>query len=176
MAAFRIRHVLLVGWFAFLALSAGCSPLSDAAKDLVGKPVPEGRLMLLSGEDLALRGRPGVNMAILFWATWCPHSRGAIADFETLAQHYGGRQGLEFYAVSLDRNENFDLLKDRIQAQKLKSMIHVFSGNESQDEAFLSLRGKHLPYAVFVDDQGIVRYVGIGLGGLEDFISERYGS
>ncbi len=176
MLAFHARRFLFVMWIGFLGLSAGCSPLSEAARDLLGKPVPDGRLMLMSGEDLALRGRNGVNMAILFWATWCPHSQGAIADYEALAQHYGRRGGLEFYAVSLDRNEDFDQLKERIQAQKLGSLIHVFSGNESQDEAFLSLRGKHLPYAVFVDNQGIVRYVGIGLGGLEDFISERYGS
>jgi thiol-disulfide isomerase/thioredoxin len=114
-------------------------------------------------------------MAILFWATWCPHSRGAIADYESLAQKYGGRRGLEFYAVSLDPNENFEVLRERIQNQSLTSMVHVFSGNDTQDEAFLSLRGARLPYAVFVDDHAIVRYVGIGLGGLESFIADRYG-
>ncbi len=161
---------------ALVSAVMGCSPLSDASKDLVNKPVPEGRLMLLSGEDIALRGRSGTNMALLFWATWCPHSRGAIADYEGLAQRYSGRRRIEFYAVSLDRNEDLEQLKARIQSQKLASMIHVFSGNDSQDEAFLSLRGGHLPYAVFIDERGTVRFVGIGVAGLQDYIEDNYGA
>ena len=53
-------------------------------------------------------------------------------------------------------------------------MIHVFSGNDTQDEAFLALKGSRVPYVIFVDAQGIVRYVDYSVSGLGDFLQERF--
>lgn len=158
-----------------LLVSVGCSAVSDGARELIGRPVPDGRLMLLNGEHIALQGRKGTNMAILFWATWCAHSRSEIIRFEEIARRYQSRSDVEFFAVSLDKNEDLESLEGRINSQKLRSVIHVFSGNDTQDEAFLSLRGDQIPYAVFVDSRGIVRFVDLGAGGLEDFLAARFG-
>jgi thiol-disulfide isomerase/thioredoxin len=152
-----------------------CSSLSDKNMDLVGRPVPDGRLMLLSGEDVALKNQAGRNQVILFWATWCSHSRSVIASFEDLARTYASRGDTDFYAVNLDKNQDLDLVKDRIKVQELTTVTHVFSGNDTQDEAYLALQGNHVPYAVFIDQRSIVRYVGLGVGGLEEFIEARFG-
>jgi thiol-disulfide isomerase/thioredoxin len=149
---------------------AGCASLSPEAIALVGRPVPDGRLMLLSGEDLALKDRRGRNAAILFWTTWCPHSRSVIAQFEDLARSYAHRGDTDFFAVNLDRNEDLSLVRGRISAQDLTTVIHVFSGNDVQDEAFLALKGDQVPYSVLIDGNSIVSYVGIGVGGLEDYL------
>jgi thiol-disulfide isomerase/thioredoxin len=157
-------------------MATGCAPLSDQARSLVGRQAPESRLMLLSGEHIALRSKVGREVVMLFWATWCPHSRAGIADFETLARAYGNRPGIEFYAVSVDKNEAYEELQNRIRLQGLESMTHVFSGNDVQDEAFLAFHGERLPYAVFIDERGIVRFADLGVSGLKAFLDQRYGS
>lgn len=159
-----------------LAVSlSGCASLSDQARSLVGRPAPESRLMLLNGEHIALRSRVGKNVALLFWATWCPHSRSGIEEFEALARGYKTRPEIEFYAISVDKNEAYAELKNRIHIQDLESMTHVFSGNDVQDEAFLAFHGERLPYAVFIDDEGVVRFADLGVGGLKAFLAQKYG-
>jgi hypothetical protein len=95
-----------------------------------------------------------------------------IASFEDLARTYASRGDTDFYAVSLDKNQDLDLLKGRIQAQDLTTVTHVFSGNDVQDEAFLALKGHHVPYSVFVDERSIIRYAGLGVSGLEGFLEQ----
>jgi len=164
--------LLMVIFMAFQCL--GCAAVSPEVSALVGHPVPDGRLMLLSGEDLALRDARGRNRAILFWTTWCAHSRSVIAQFEDLAREYADRGDTEFFAVNLDRNEDLDAVRGRIKAQDLTTVTHVFSGNDVQDEAFLALKGEQVPYSVFIDGRSVVRYVGVGVGGLEDFLETRF--
>jgi thiol-disulfide isomerase/thioredoxin len=132
--------------------------------------------MLLSGEHIALRSREGREVVLLFWATWCPHSRAGIEEFQALASAYKNRPEMEFYAVSVDKNESYEELQNRIRIQGLESMTHVFSGNDVQDEAFLAFHGERLPYAVFIDDRGIVRFADLGVSGLRAFLGQRYGS
>jgi hypothetical protein len=176
-AKLRRKQVCILRVLIALVLftACGCSAVSGDAANLVGKPVPEGRLMLLEGGDhVALAGKAGTNLAILFWATWCSHSRSTIADFEDLAREYAWRGDLEFYAVSLDKNADLELLQGRIKSQELTTVKHVFSGNDVQDEAYLALKGTHVPYVVFVDARGIVRFVDLGVGELGDFLAQRF--
>lgn len=177
MKIFRARArvvALCVAILCAAGLCAGCTSLSPEALSLVGRPVPDGRLMLLSGEDRALSEGQGRNRAILFWATWCSHSRSVISQFEDLARTYASRGDTEFFAVSIDRNEDLDALLGRIKVQDLTTVTHVFSGNDVQDEAFLALKGDHVPYSVFLDERSTVRYVGLGVGGLEEYLERRF--
>lgn len=157
-----------------LIVLSGCASVSSDAMSLVGRQVPEARLMMLRGEDVALRSKEGTNLALLFWATWCSHSRSVIGDFEQLARDYSWRGDLEFYAVSIDKNQDLDALKGRIRAEDLKTVKHVFSGNDSQDEAFIALKGDHVPYVVFVDARGIVRFVDFSVSRLSEFLEQKY--
>jgi thiol-disulfide isomerase/thioredoxin len=171
LAAFLVVMFAAVG----SCMLSGCSAVSGDAAGLVGRPVPEGRLMLLEGGDhVALAGKAGTNLAILFWATWCSHSRSTIAEFEDLAREYAWRGDLEFYAVSLDKNDDLKLLQGRIKSQELTTVKHVFSGNDVQDEAYLALKGTHVPYVVFVDARGIVRFVDLGVNGVGTFLEQRF--
>ena len=148
--------------------------MSKDTEQLVGAPVPDGRLMMLSGETRALRTANGVSKAILFWATWCSHSRGGIERFEDLARRYSWRGDLEFYAVSIDKYADESALLKRIESQELQTISHVFSGNDVQDESFLALRGDQIPYAVLIDGRGVVRHAGIGVGGLEELVEAKF--
>ena len=157
------------------AVFLGCSSISSDATSLLGKQAPESRLMLLTGDDIAIRSKEGTNVALLFWATWCSHSSTVISDFEDLARLYAWKGDLEFFAVSVDKNENIEVLKSRIQSQDLKTVTHVFSGNDTQDEAFLAFKGDHVPYVVFVDARGVVRFVDFSVSALSEFLQSRFG-
>ena len=154
---------------------SGCSPLSSKAQGMVGTQAPESRLMFFDGSEVPLSSYQGKDVALLFWATWCPHSRSVIERYEALAREYSQKRGMEFIAVSVDKNEDFGILKDRIKEQDLRTMTHIFSGNDSLDDAFVNLNGRHIPYVVFIDASGTIRLVDTDIGALEEYLLLRFG-
>lgn len=155
--------------------SAACSTVPEKAANLVGRPSPDARLMMLDGTETTLSAQQGRYVALLFWATWCRYSKGAIEDFEELARSYRRRSNVLFFAVSVDRNEDFENLKSRIVSQELESIVHMFSGNDVLDEAYQKFFGELVPMAVLIDPRGVVRYVGTDVSGVEDLLDERFG-
>jgi thiol-disulfide isomerase/thioredoxin len=131
--------------------------------------------MLFDGTEIPLSAQTGRYTAIVFWATWCPKSRKMIARYEELARHYSQRSDIDFFAVSVDKNEDFGKLKGRIQSQDLKTITHIFSGNDSQDDAFLSFKGNSVPYLVFIDRKGTVRLVDDDFDNFQEFLKGEFG-
>ena len=158
----------------FVAMS-GCSAMDAKGKEMIGSEAPDARLMFFDGSEVPLSAYRGKNVCIVFWATWCTYSRSLIERYEALARRYSRRADMEFIAVSIDKNEDFDVLKDRIREQRLKSMTHVFSGNDSYDDAFVNLKGKNIPYVVFIDRNGVVRLADHDLAPLEEYLSMEFG-
>jgi thiol-disulfide isomerase/thioredoxin len=115
--------------------------------------------MLIDGSQIPLMPDPGQTHVVLFWATWCPRSRYVVEDYEQLAHTYGGQPKISFFAVSIDKNEDYEKLKGRIDSQGLHSITHCFSGNDVQDEAFLHFKGHTIPFVTVIDSQGVVRIV-----------------
>lgn len=157
-----------------LLCCVGCSSVGDQLQKIVGTKAPESRLMFLDGSEVPLSAYQGKSVAILFWATWCKFSRSTIERYEGLARTYSQVRDLEFIAVSIDKNEDFKTLKDRIKEQDLRTLTHIFSGNDSLDDAFVNLNGKKIPYVVLIDANGVVRLVDTELGNLENFLAGRY--
>jgi hypothetical protein len=158
-------------WVLLVCACAGCAVVSQGTTDLVGKPVPWSRLMLLDGSQVPLTPDAGNTHVVLFWATWCPRSRYVVEDYEQLAHRFGGRPHLSFFAVSIDKNEDLETLKGRIDSQDLHSMRHCFSGNDVQDEAFVHFKGHTIPFVVVIDARGVVRVVTPHVGDVESFLT-----
>jgi thiol-disulfide isomerase/thioredoxin len=178
MTKVRSLKVLLQILFSVATLPSvfsGCSPVSPAAKSLVGNPAPNVRFTLLDGTPVPLDIAAGKTAAILFWTTWCGHSRGTIEDLEKLAKRYLGRKDIVFFAVSLDKFEDIEAVKARIQSQGLSDVTHAFSGNDIQDEAFLGFKGDSVPYVAVLDARGIVRSVGNSTSDLESYLESKFG-
>lgn len=154
---------------------SGCSAMDAKGKEMIGNEAPEARLMFFDGSEVPLSSYRGKNVCIVFWATWCTYSRSLIERYEALARRYSRRADMEFIAVSIDKNEDFEILKGRIQEQGLKSMTHIFSGNDSYDDAFVNLKGKNIPYVVFIDRNGVVRLADHDLAPLEEYLSMEFG-
>lgn len=154
---------------------AGCSALDAKGKEMIGNESPEARLMFFDGSEVPLSSYRGKNVCIVFWATWCTYSRSLIERYEQLARRYSKRADMEFIAMSIDKNEDFEVLKNRIEEQELKSMTHIFSGNDSYDDAFVNLKGKNIPYVVFIDRNGVVRLAEHDITPLEEYLSMEFG-
>lgn len=155
------------------AVLSGCMGLKG--KELLGTQAPEARLMFFDGSEVPLSSYQGKNIALLFWATWCSHSKTVVERYEAVARQYAPRSDIEFIAVSVDKNEDFGSLKDRIKQQELRSMTHIFSGNDALDDAFVNLNGKHIPYLVFIDRRGVVQFVDTDITPFEEFMTMHYG-
>ena len=160
---------------AFIALS-GCSPLPPSAYEMVDKHAPMTRLTLLEGGDLPLEAFEGKHTALMFWATWCGHSKARMEEFAELAAEYSARRNVAFVAVSVDRADDLDKLRARIQSDGLGKITHMFSGNDVADEAFLAFKGESLPYIIVLDPNGRVESVDISTGPLEDYLEEHFPS
>lgn len=170
-----MRFLIVLILCATVTSLIGCSPLGSKAEEMVGTRAPESRLMFFDGSEVPLSSYQGKNIAVLFWATWCTFSRSVIERYESLARQYAQNTDLEFIAVSIDKNEDFGVLKDRIKEQNLKTMTHIFSGNDALDDAFVNLNGKHIPYVVFIDTTGTIRLVDTDILSLEEYLLLRFG-
>lgn len=171
-----MKFSFVFGVVILIASLTGCSSIGAKQEEMIGSRAPESRLMFFDGSEVPLSSYRGKNVAILFWATWCSYSRGFIERYETLARRYSQRSDLEFIAVSVDKNEDFGILKDRVKEQDLKTITHIFSGNDASDDAFMNLNGRHVPYIVFIDSTGIIRLVDTDLTPLEEYVLLRFGS
>ena len=171
-----MKHLFVVLSFFIASTLCGCSALQLKGKELIGQPSPEARLMLFDGSEIPLSAQLGRNTAIVFWATWCRHSKSLIERYEALARRYSNRGDIDFFAVSVDKNDDFAILKSRVKSQELHSMTHFFSGNEAQDHAFVSLEGQRIPYVVFIDRLGVVRLVDGDIAPLEEYLQLEFGS
>lgn len=148
------RIIRKLGFSIICLLLIACSGNIKATRELVGKLVPSTKFTLLDGSYLTTQELRGKTAVITFWATWCNNSRRAIMKVNSLAKGLKGRTDMVFVAVSLDKNEKFQTLKDRIYYDNLDAFVHAFSGNEGDDEAYLSCRGENLPYFVVIDRTG----------------------
>ncbi len=135
---------------------SACSNNLKATRELVGKLAPSTKFTLLDGSYLTTQELRGKTAVVMFWATWCNNSRRAIIRLNDFAKRFRGKDKIVFIAVSIDKNEKFQTLKDRIYYDKLDSFIHAFSGNEAYDEAYLSCRGENLPYFFVIAANGNV--------------------
>jgi thiol-disulfide isomerase/thioredoxin len=149
--------------------------MDSNGKEMIGQEAPEARLMFFDGSEVPLSAYRGKNVCIIFWATWCTYSRSMIERYENLARRYSRRGDMEFIAVSIDKNEDFEVLKGRIEEQGLKHMTHIFSGNDSYDDAFVKLKGRNIPYVLFVDRNGVLRLADHDLAPLEEYLSMEFG-
>ena len=169
----RAQTFTLILALLLACVCSGCAVVSSGTTDLVDKPVPWSRLMLLDGSQVPLTPDAGNTHVVLFWATWCPRSRYVVEDYERLAQRLGGRPHLSFFAVSIDKNEDLETLKGRVDSQDLHSIQHCFSGNDVQDEAFVHFKGHTIPFVVVIDARGIVRVVTPHVGDVESFLTSQ---
>jgi thiol-disulfide isomerase/thioredoxin len=145
----------------FIFLFSNCSrTIPD--HPLQNKKIQTLRFTSLNGEYRSFDEFKGKELVVGFWASWCSHSEPEVREFnqkaKELMQVSKHRRPI-FLLISVDENEDFEILKGRINAEKFTSLEHGFSGNALDDELYLYFQAKELPTFFYINKLGIVKVV-----------------
>ena len=108
------------------------------------------------------RGRP---VYLNFWATWCGPCREELPDMQELLDRHGDADGLA--VIALNRGESLgtaqSFLEDITRLDGGKGVTFTVNGLDPDSSVFRAYRGVGMPTSVFIDEDGVVRFVWIGL-------------
>lgn len=131
---------------------------SDVAIDpSVGSLAPEFTLTTLDGETISLAELRGKNVLINYWATWCPPCLNELIALENVQKQY---EGQDFVVVTINGIEQ-DILGD-VQATVEEYGI-TYPVLLDENEVFWdAYRVLFLPTSVYINEQGIIRFIKFG--------------
>jgi peroxiredoxin len=132
---------------ALLAVAAG---LGTVSAEMVGVVAPDFALRGVNGKNYRLSEYRGQVVLISFWASWCGECRSQLEELAELHERYAGA-GLQMLAIGLD--PEFDHARDTVQSLGLGfPALHDADGSVSREYDV-----GRVPYAVLIDQDGIVR-------------------
>jgi len=131
---------------------------SDIAVDpSVGSLAPEFTLTTLEGETISLAELRGKNVLINYWATWCPPCLNELIALENVQKQY---EGQDFVVITINGIEQ-DILGD-VQATVEEYGI-TYPVLLDENEVFWdAYRVLFLPTTVYINEQGIIRFIKFG--------------
>lgn len=141
-----------VSWLAALSSCA----IGGRSFEWDGKRAPYARFIMLDGSVVPLDELRGKRAVVMFWATTCRYSRTVMERLNNYAKINARRKNFEVIAVSVDKAEKFDEVRQRINLDDLRSMRHAFSGNDIYDEAYMAFDVGVLPKIFVIDARGVV--------------------
>lgn len=149
---------------------SSCAPRSQKGPELVGKMAPWTRFTLMDGSARGLQEFKGQTLSIVFWSTWCHKSYRMLRKINAFADRVSGQKAV-FMAVSIDKAENLEKVRERIHYNRLGNFVHAFSGNDVSDEAYVALDGDNLPYVLVVNPEGYI----VAAGNSDEPIYQAFG-
>jgi len=150
-----------------LYILSGCALMREQGTEFVGKQAPFARFTLLDGTPVTLTSFRGRKVLIAFWATTCSKSKKTLQKLRDIVASQPKKPNIVVLAASVDRNQNFERVQQKIKELNTSGMQFAFSGNEGDDEAFRAFNGEYIPYFIYIDPRGVVS--GMGTRNLEDF-------
>ncbi len=120
-------------------------PISD--KSLLGKPAPELQAEKWLGDKPVLKGKFAL---IAFWAPWSIPCKKAIPQFNALQKKFADR--LIIVGLTSDSHEEVE--------QMTEPKLEFASGIDTKARLSTTAGVSSIPYVLFLDDKGIVRYQG----------------
>ncbi|MGC3972716.1 MAG: redoxin domain-containing protein [Pirellulales bacterium] len=130
-------------------------------KSLVGKPAPSFEAPLLDGGTFKLADYKGKIVVLDFWATWCPP---CVAGLPKLVEYTDKLKdaGVVFFPINI--NEEPSIIKEFLAAKELKTAVVLEQGQD----ILKAYKVEPVPQTVFIDREGVVQIVHIGIGELEE--------
>jgi peroxiredoxin len=125
-----------------------------------GKPAPDFTLADLAGKEHKLSDYKGKNVAIIFWATWCPPCRMEIPHLIELRKTVADGD-LAMLAIS---NEGPELVKKFVAQAKINYTVLLDPG--TLPGPYNTIRA--IPSSFFIDRQGKMKLATTGLVSLEE--------
>jgi peroxiredoxin len=150
---------------AVLLATAGLIGIVHA--ELAGAPAPDFALKSVNGKNYRLSEYRGRVVLLSFGASWCGECRTQLETLSDLQQRYAG-SGLEVLLVSLDSEMN--QVDDLARALDIEfPALHDAGGAVGEHYSV-----RKLPYAVLIDQEGVVRseYDGFQKGEEERYLAD----
>ena len=125
-----------------------------------GKAAPDFTVRDVEGKQHTLSSYLGRNVLVVFWATWCPSCRLEIPHLIELRKMLGEDE-LAILAIS---NEEPNILKPFVAVKNMNYTVAAL-GNSPLPSPFIDVAG--IPTTFFIDPQGKIKFVAVGLINLE---------
>jgi peroxiredoxin len=151
--------VLLLGSAWILESREADDSLAEAAgvaeAPAVGYRAPDFTLTTLSGESYTLSEQQGRPVVLNFWATWCPPCRAEIPHFQEASIKYNGQVDI----IGIDDGETVAKVAPFAQEMGITYPLPV------DEKSLVSRRYRvnSLPTTYFIDAEGVIQHVHIGL-------------
>ena len=154
-------------YFTDLETKAKANRASKIKSEMLDMKAPEFTLEDMQGKKISLKNFRGKSLVIDFWATWCPPCRASFPFLKKLVESRKNDDSVSF--IFINTRDHEQLRKERV-AKFLKDNqypFHVLLDNDidkTNDEFVIP----GLPTKVFIDKNGVIRYMMIGWEGEEE--------
>ena len=154
-------------YFSSLETGAKANRTSRIKSEMLDMKAPEFTLEDMQGKKISLKDFRGKSLVIDFWATWCPPCRASFPFLKKLVEIRKDDDSVSF--IFINTRDHEQQRKERV-AKFLKDNkypFHVLLDNDidkTNDEFVIP----GLPTKVFIDKNGVIRYMMVGWEGEEE--------
>jgi peroxiredoxin len=109
----------------------------------------------LQGQDVKLSDLRGKAVLVNFWAVWCGYCRVEMPDLQAAFEAYGDN---ELVVLGIDVQESAQVVEPFVEQLGITFPILL----DQKGEVTIAYNVRGLPTSVFIDPQGIIRFVHLG--------------
>jgi len=148
----RLGSQLLSIAFATVLTAAGL-----ASAQTLGSPAPDFTLKTLAGDTVRLSDYRGRPVFLNFWASWCTPCRGEMPEIITA---YNAHRDARLTVLAINLTDQERMKDVRKFTDEFQMPFPVLLDQKGKARKSYALRG--VPTSVFIDAQGVVRFVNPG--------------
>jgi len=128
-----------------------------ATEPTVGSFAPDFTLQTLDGGSINLASLRGQNVLINYWVTWCEPCLEEMPALNKIYQEYQGKN-LIILSVNGIAQDDLQKVKDTVSGLGLAYPVVL----DEADTIFKSYWMGFMPTSVFIDSQGVIRFIKFG--------------
>ena len=132
-------------------------PAAADAEPTVGSIAPDFTLQTLNGSSINLSSLRGQNVLINYWVTWCDPCLEEMPTLEKIYKEYEGKD-LVILSINGIAQDDLNKVKDTVSSLGLTYPVVLDEG----DTVFKSYWMGFMPTSVFIDAQGVIRFIKFG--------------
>jgi len=120
---------------------------------------PDFTLATLTGTTITMSELQGAPVMLTFWATWCPYCQRQVSYIQDVAQQIQG----EIKIIAVDIGEDISTVLDFFDYEP--AMIVALDGSKGTFVDYCETynnTGHSIPFTLFVDSEGVVKYIKLG--------------